>query len=154
MADLTVCDTCSTTHRTNDLCCRTYNLIERAACVLPVKPNLHLHADEHACYSMSILVVHSKVACAGQVRIWDPSSGRCLHTLEGPDGGIEWLCWHPLGNIILAGSEDFSTWMWNAQTGIFMQVSTLAQCFMQNRALPAVQRLCQGVYLSNRDVQC
>lgn len=58
---------------------------------------------------------------AGHVRIWDVASGTCLHTLEGPAQGIEWLCWHPQGNIVIAGSEDFTTWMWNAQNGAFMQ---------------------------------
>jgi delta 1-pyrroline-5-carboxylate dehydrogenase len=33
--------------------------------------------------------------------------------LEGPAEGIEWLRWHPRGNVILAGSTDGSAWMWS-----------------------------------------
>ena len=44
-----------------------------------------------------------------------------MHKLEGPADGVEWISWHPKGDVILAGSEDFTTWMWNAQTGAMMQ---------------------------------
>lgn len=44
--------------------------------------------------------------------------------LEGPDGTIEWVHWHPKGDIILAGSDDFTAWLWNAQTGTCMQVGS------------------------------
>ena len=58
---------------------------------------------------------------AGQVKVWDTSTGRCVHTLEGPTAAVEWVRWHPRGDIVLAGSEDFTAWMWNATTGVFMQ---------------------------------
>jgi WD40 repeat protein len=48
--------------------------------------------------------------------------GSCVQTLEGPGDGIDWVAWHPKGDILLAGSEDFSMWMWLAQTGSCMQV--------------------------------
>ena len=41
---------------------------------------------------------------------------------EGPGGGLEWVRWHPKGNVLLAGSEDFTAWMWNAGDGSLMQV--------------------------------
>ena len=43
-------------------------------------------------------------------------------TSEGPGGGLEWVRWHPKGNVLLAGSEDFTAWMWNAGDGSLMQV--------------------------------
>lgn len=61
---------------------------------------------------------------AGKVGIWEASSGHCRHVLEGPGSAVEWLHWHPRGDLILAGSEDFTAWLWNAQTGAFMTVST------------------------------
>ena len=72
--------------------------------------------------------------CAGKVGIWESSSVRCRHVLEGPDGAVEWLHWHPRGDLILAGSEDFTAWLWNAQTGAFMTACT--------SPLPAPQELC------------
>ena len=62
--------------------------------------------------------------------MWDPSDGRLLQTLEGPGGSVDWVKWHPKGNVVLAGSEDFTMWMWLAQTGSCMQVSMdcLAHC--------------------------
>lgn len=62
---------------------------------------------------------------AGKVGIWDTSTGQCKHMLEGPDGSIEWAQWHPKGDVILAGSDDFTAWLWNAQTGTCMQVRCL-----------------------------
>lgn len=42
--------------------------------------------------------------------------------LEGPGDSIEWLSWHPRGHVLLAGSADYTCWMWNADTGAFMQL--------------------------------
>lgn len=35
---------------------------------------------------------------------------------------MDWMSWHPKGDVVLAGSEDFTMWMWLAQTGACMQV--------------------------------
>jgi ribosome assembly protein SQT1 len=32
------------------------------------------------------------------------------------------VAWHPKGDVVLAGSEDFTLWMWLAQSGNCMQV--------------------------------
>lgn len=65
---------------------------------------------------------------AGLVKIWESSTGSLTGTLEGPGDAIDWLQWHPKGNVLLAGSEDFSAWMWSAETGIMMQVRPLSCC--------------------------
>ncbi|XVF29932.1 hypothetical protein REPUB_Repub16aG0013500 [Reevesia pubescens] len=57
----------------------------------------------------------------GVVKVWD-TSGNLKHTLEGPGGGIEWVRWHPKGHLILAGSEDCTIWMWNADNGNCLNV--------------------------------
>ena len=59
---------------------------------------------------------------SGQVRIWSSQDASCSHTLDGPSSGIEWLSWHPRGDVLVAGSEDFTAWMWNASSGAVMQV--------------------------------
>mmetsp|Transcript_35280 Transcript_35280/g.48973 ORF Transcript_35280/g.48973 Transcript_35280/m.48973 type:complete len:418 (+) Transcript_35280:412-1665(+) len=59
----------------------------------------------------------------GKVLIWD-AQGSGKQSLEGPAEGVEFLSWHPRGPVVLAGSEDFSAWMWNATTGACMQVFT------------------------------
>lgn len=76
--------------------------------------------------------VHAACNCAGSllatasldstVRVWRVSDGSCVQTLEGPGDGVEWLTWHPKGDVVLAGSEDFTLWMWLAQSGNCMQV--------------------------------
>lgn len=36
-----------------------------------------------------------------------------LHTLDGPSSDITCLQWHPKGDVLLAGSEDATIWMWS-----------------------------------------
>ncbi|XP_075092098.1 uncharacterized protein LOC107812411 [Nicotiana tabacum] len=55
------------------------------------------------------------------IRVWDITSGSSKGTLEGPGGGIEWVRWHPRAHV-LAGSEDSSVWMWNADNMAFMNM--------------------------------
>ncbi|XP_057752696.1 uncharacterized protein LOC130970588 [Arachis stenosperma] len=57
----------------------------------------------------------------GIVQVWDVF-GNLKGTLEGPGGGIEWLRWHPRGHILLAGSEDSTVWMWNAERAAFLNM--------------------------------
>jgi len=62
-------------------------------------------------------------AMDGTVRVWngkDTDTFKQLHVLDGPSESIEWISWHPRGDIILAGSRDFTAWMWNGKTGEFM----------------------------------
>ena len=74
-----------------------------------------------SCLGVSASSYH--VVVSGRVSIWESSSGRCVHSLEGPGESVEWVAWHPRGDVVLAGSEDFTAWMWNAQSGDMMQVS-------------------------------
>ncbi|CEF97263.1 G-protein beta WD-40 repeat [Ostreococcus tauri] len=60
----------------------------------------------------------------GRVCVHDGKSGELLRSLDGPGGGIDWLSWHPRGRVVLAGSEDFTAWMWNGDDGALMQVFT------------------------------
>ena len=59
---------------------------------------------------------------AGRVFVWDAASAEQRQGLEGPGEAVNWLQWHPRGNVLLAGSEDFTAWLWNAQTGACMHV--------------------------------
>lgn len=34
-------------------------------------------------------------------------------TVAEADDKIQWLTWHPKGNVLTAGCEDATTWMWN-----------------------------------------
>ena len=54
--------------------------------------------------------------------MWDATSGEQRQALEGPGEAVNWVQWHPRGNVLLAGSEDFTAWLWNAQTGACMHV--------------------------------
>jgi WD40 repeat protein len=41
-------------------------------------------------------------ALDSSIRVWD-RVGALLHTIEGPSAEIEWLSWHPKGDVLLAG---------------------------------------------------
>jgi WD40 repeat protein len=84
-------------------------------------------------------------SCAGRVFVWDASTGRCIHSLEGPGDAVEWLAWHPRGDVVLAGCEDFSAWMWHASTGACMQ-AWLARC-------PACACTCMHVHMQACDAR-
>ncbi|KAI8901623.1 quinon protein alcohol dehydrogenase-like superfamily [Globomyces pollinis-pini] len=49
--------------------------------------------------------------------------GELQNTLEGPTE-ISWVNWHPRGNVIIAGGEDGTVWMWSVPSGQCMNVFT------------------------------
>ena len=72
-------------------------------------------------FKLSNVTQHTLVA--GVVKVWDTHTGQMVRDLEGPGGAIEWVTWHPKGNVVLAGSDDMTVWMWLAASGQCMQVS-------------------------------
>ncbi|KAJ3277779.1 hypothetical protein HK104_002979 [Borealophlyctis nickersoniae] len=59
----------------------------------------------------------------GKVHVFNVATGQLAVTLEGPTD-ITWIDWHPKGNVLLAGSEDATTWMWSVPSGTCMAVFT------------------------------
>ncbi|KAL2911525.1 60S ribosomal subunit assembly or modification protein [Polyrhizophydium stewartii] len=59
----------------------------------------------------------------GKLFVFRVDTGKLVQTLEGPSE-ITWIDWHPKGNVILAGSEDGSVWMWQIPSGNCMNVFT------------------------------
>ena len=57
----------------------------------------------------------------GTVKLWDATTGDLARTLDGP-GDVEWLKWHPKGDVVLCGSGDGTCWMWLATSGGCMRV--------------------------------
>ncbi|KAI0784260.1 ribosome biogenesis protein Sqt1 [Abortiporus biennis] len=63
----------------------------------------------------------------GKVRIWrrvgkeNWKTWEFLTELLGPDE-VMWLKWHPKGNVLLAGSNDSTVWLWQLPSGNVMQV--------------------------------
>ncbi|KAG0164852.1 hypothetical protein DFQ28_010369 [Apophysomyces sp. BC1034] len=57
----------------------------------------------------------------GKVRVWKTQTGEFCAAAEGPDD-IVWIDWHPKGNILLAGAQDSTIWMWAMPTGKFMNI--------------------------------
>ncbi|KAL6318264.1 hypothetical protein AAG906_035807 [Vitis piasezkii] len=51
----------------------------------------------------------------GLVKIWDASSGDLRAHLK-------WVRWHPRGHLVLAGSEDCTVWMWNADRSAYLNM--------------------------------
>ncbi|KAH8099940.1 ribosome biogenesis protein Sqt1 [Cristinia sonorae] len=63
----------------------------------------------------------------GKVRVWrrvgkdNWKRWEFLTELQGPDE-VMWLRWHPKGNVLLAGSNDTTVWLWQLPSGNTMQV--------------------------------
>jgi ribosome assembly protein SQT1 len=63
----------------------------------------------------------------GKVRIWRRVGKENWRTWEfltellGPDE-VMWIRWHPKGNVLLAGSNDTTVWLWQLPSGNVMQV--------------------------------
>lgn len=55
------------------------------------------------------------------VRIWNSEKNFELQaTLEGPSDDMNFVEWHPKGNVILLGGKDMMIWMFNAQNGQYV----------------------------------
>ncbi|BGP34881.1 60S ribosomal subunit assembly or modification protein [Rhodotorula toruloides] len=52
---------------------------------------------------------------------WEEAGWEFLIGLEGPDE-VNWLDWHPKGNVLLAGGADGTVWLWNLPSGETMHV--------------------------------
>ncbi|KAJ3006951.1 hypothetical protein HKX48_009380 [Thoreauomyces humboldtii] len=57
----------------------------------------------------------------GKVHVSSSVTGESVVVLEGPTE-ITWLDWHPRGNVVLAGTEDSTMWMWQVPSGNCMNV--------------------------------
>ncbi|KND05172.1 uncharacterized protein SPPG_00839 [Spizellomyces punctatus DAOM BR117] len=57
----------------------------------------------------------------GKVNVFTVATGELVVTLDGPTE-ITWLNWHPRGNVLLAGTEDGTMWMWQVPSGNCMNV--------------------------------
>lgn len=51
-----------------------------------------------------------------------PTTYKIDRTLPPGPTDVEWLAWHPLGNVFSVGSTDGTVWMYLAKTGAVMQV--------------------------------
>jgi WD40 repeat protein len=50
-------------------------------------------------------------------RLWDQTTGKLLHTLEGHTAGTAALAWSPGGKILATGGYDKTVRVWNPSTG-------------------------------------
>ncbi|KAJ1951149.1 60S ribosomal subunit assembly or modification protein [Linderina pennispora] len=57
----------------------------------------------------------------GKINVYKSGLTEKCAVLEGPDE-IQWINWHPKGNVLLAGANDASMWMWSLPIGEFMNV--------------------------------
>jgi WD40 repeat protein len=52
------------------------------------------------------------------IRIWNVENNYELKaTLEGPSDDINFIEWHPKGNVIICGGKDLMIWMFNGSNG-------------------------------------
>ncbi|KAJ2798235.1 60S ribosomal subunit assembly or modification protein [Coemansia helicoidea] len=57
----------------------------------------------------------------GKINVYSVDDRRRCAQLDGPDE-VQWMDWHPKGNVLLAGANDGSLWMWSLPAGSFMSV--------------------------------
>lgn len=50
------------------------------------------------------------------VKLWDPTTGRLIQTLQGHTGGVTTLAFDRTGNLLASGSSDKSIRIWNTKT--------------------------------------
>ncbi|RKO87112.1 WD40-repeat-containing domain protein [Blyttiomyces helicus] len=84
--------------------------------------DLQAHDDSVACVAFNwdgSLVASGGLD--GKVVVSRVATGEHVTTLVGP-AEINWIDWHPKGNVLIAGSEDSSVWMWQVPSGDCMQV--------------------------------
>ena len=63
--------------------------------------------------------VYSDVASSsedGTVKIWDYEQGELTHTMKGHTGSVNYVSYHPNGQVIATCSTDQTIKLWNYQT--------------------------------------
>lgn len=57
-----------------------------------------------------------------QIRIWNTEADFTLKCAleDGPSEDLNFLEWHPKGNVLITGGKDLLIWMFNGQNGQFM----------------------------------
>ncbi|KAJ3325147.1 hypothetical protein HDV06_004904 [Boothiomyces sp. JEL0866] len=86
--------------------------------------DLAMHGD--SCSSVAFNFDGKYVASGGmdgKVFVFETDSFTQVTAVEGPSE-VTWLKWHPRGNILLAGSDDGTVWMWSVPNGNCMNVFT------------------------------
>jgi WD40 repeat protein len=61
-----------------------------------------------------------------KLRVWDVEKNYSLKCTieETPEEDINFIKWHPKGNVVLCGARDFSLWMFNGINGEYMACFT------------------------------
>lgn len=78
----------------------------------------------------------ASAAMDGKVRVWNAETGDFCVAVDGPDE-IIWIDWHPKGNILLAGANDSTIWMWASKqiesTVVYSnEAHSVIQCLLVN----------------------
>lgn len=70
----------------------------------------------------------SSLKCRGRdhtARLWDVASQRCRQTFRGHVDSVNAIAWQPFTNNLCTGSGDKTVSLWDARSGLCMQVRTI-----------------------------
>jgi WD40 repeat protein len=87
------------------------------------------------------------------VRIWDTSSGECVHELKGHSDWVQSVCYSPDGKTLASGSRDNTVRIWDTSSGECISVEKSLPDSFKNSSEPfpydGSKTLCVDVFASN-----
>src|SRR5690606_11285645 len=64
-------------------------------------------------------------ASSKTIQIWDTSTGQLIRTLEGHDGAVNDVTWHPNGDLLATVSTDKTLRLWDVLQGQLVALRAL-----------------------------
>jgi len=74
-------------------------------------------SSPHSALPHACIHVDCRASFDSTVRLWDPATTRCRHTLAKHSATVYALGWSPSGDFVASGAGDRSVHVWSAKDG-------------------------------------